>query len=243
MGLVDEAFQFLRCAEAVRRSVEARDVVAERAVIRMLLYGHYLYGVVAVVGHARQYVLAEFLVGAHALFLLRHAYVAFVDKQRVGLRLEVFYLEFVFAWREPYLCRENQRLFVLHRACGVGRDAFPAASVPMHHQLVEVAVLHRFFRQGDFPRAVADWFQFIFVGFLPAVERAYQIDCCGVRRPFAEHPSGLCLVQSEILVGVGEVNEVAAFANELGFLAHRVFVAALYRFRIRFEPWVVPYDS
>ena len=209
----------------------------------MLLYCHYLYGVVAVVGHARQYVLAEFLVGAYALFLLRHAYVAFVDEQRAGLRLEALYLEFIFAWRKPYLRRENQCLFVLHGASGVGRYALSAASFPMHHQLVEVAVLHRFFRQGDFPRSVADVRQLVAVGFLPVVERAYQVDCSGIRRPFAEHPSGLCLMQTEILVCVGKVNETASLAHELGFLAHRVFVTALYRFRIRFEPWVVPYDS
>ena len=90
-GLVCGVYQRLKLlggAEAARRREEVAHMVAERPIVRMLLYRHYLYGVVAVGGDARQHVLAELVVRAHTLALLRHAYVAFVYQQRLRVGTE-----------------------------------------------------------------------------------------------------------------------------------------------------------
>ena len=63
-------------------------MIAERAIIGMLLNGHNLYAVVAVVDDARQNVLLELGVGAHLLGILSHANVALVDEEWVGLGFE-----------------------------------------------------------------------------------------------------------------------------------------------------------
>ena len=77
---IDERTQLVGGAEAAGGREEARHVVAERAVVRVLLDGHDLDGVVAVGGDARQHLGAEFVVAAHLFLLLSHADVAFVDE-------------------------------------------------------------------------------------------------------------------------------------------------------------------
>ena len=103
MGFVDKGFQLFRCAEAAGRSIEAGNVVAERTVVGVFLNGHDLDGIVSVLHYARKNVFAEFFVSTHALFVLSHTDMAFIDEQRVGFRLEVLDFELVFSCRFPDL--------------------------------------------------------------------------------------------------------------------------------------------
>ena len=56
-------------------------MVAEGAVVGMLLYRHNLDGIIAVLDNARQHVHAELLIGANSLTVLRHADVALINQQ------------------------------------------------------------------------------------------------------------------------------------------------------------------
>ena len=123
VGGVDELLQFFGCAETAGGGEEIAHMIAEGAVVGMLGYGHHLNGVVAVFLDARQDVVLELGIGAHFLGILCHADVAFVDEERVGVGLEVLFLELIgLCWR-PDLCGEYLCHFVLYHAVGVGRYA------------------------------------------------------------------------------------------------------------------------
>ena len=69
-------------------------------------------------------------------------------------------------------------------------------------------MLHCLFREFQLPVAGAlDTLSTILRAFLPAVEIADEIDICSIWRPLAEHPSLLRLMQSEVVVSVGEIAE------------------------------------
>ena len=82
MGRIDKGLQLLGCAETARRGKERTHVVAEGAVVRVLLYGHNLNAVVACLDHARQHIVLEFRVGSHLFGILSHADVALINQQR-----------------------------------------------------------------------------------------------------------------------------------------------------------------
>ncbi len=69
----------------------------------MFLYGHDLYGVVAVGGDARQYLVAEFNVRSDAFAFLCHAYMALIDQQWPCVGVEVVNFPFI-GLRIPHLC-------------------------------------------------------------------------------------------------------------------------------------------
>ena len=119
----------------------------------MLLYGHNLYGVVAVFLYAGQHVFAEFLVCSHAFLLLAHTYVTFVDEQRRGVGLEALVVPCKGAFGGIDLGREDVCVGVLHHTCGVGRYAFAAAAGPFYKHLVELSVGDGVGREGAFPYA------------------------------------------------------------------------------------------
>lgn len=73
-------FEFVGRAEPAGRRKEARHVVAETPIVGMLLYGHDLQAVVAIFDDARKNLCAEFVVRAYFFCILRHTYMAFVDK-------------------------------------------------------------------------------------------------------------------------------------------------------------------
>ena len=102
VGRVDQGFQFLGRAEAAGRSEERTDMIAERAIVWVLLDGHHLNAVVAFLDNAGQHVFTELIVGAHFLGVLSHAYMAFVNQQRVALGREFLFLPFVWH-RIPHL--------------------------------------------------------------------------------------------------------------------------------------------
>ncbi len=190
MCCVDKFLQFLGCSEAARRCEERTHVIAERAIIRVFLNGHYLNAVVAIFDYARQNVLAELVVCAHFLGVFAHSDVALVYEQRVLVWLERLLLPLILLLRSPHLSRENLGLFVLHHSVGPCGDALALAAVPFHMHLEQVSVLHCFLREFQFPVACSlDALCLVFLVFLPVVEIANKINLRGIRRPLAEHPS------------------------------------------------------
>ena len=124
----------------------------------MLLDSHNLDGIVAQLHHAWQHFGAEFIVGAHRFFVLRHADVALIDKQWVDRRHEIVDLKLIRLFRAPHLCGENFSHIVLHHPSGIGRDSFAPAAIPMHVQFIQIAVREGTQRQMNFPIAVFDGF-------------------------------------------------------------------------------------
>ena len=94
----------------------------------MLLYRHDLYGIVAVFGYTGKYQVAELGIGADALGLLRHAYVALIYEERARVRDKLFDFPLVSLFRLPYLGREHMCHIILHHTGGIGRDAFALES-------------------------------------------------------------------------------------------------------------------
>ena len=115
-------------------------MVAERPVIRMLLYSHYLYGIIPVGLDTRKHVFTELVISTHALFILSHAYVAFINQQWFGFWHKFFHHPPVFFFRCPHLGRKNMRLLVLHNARGISRNTFAAATVPGHQHLIQLSM-------------------------------------------------------------------------------------------------------
>ena len=207
VGGVDELLQFFGCAETAGGGEEIAHMIAEGAVVGMLGYGHHLNGVVAVFLDARQDVVLELGIGAHFLGILCHADVAFVDEERVGVGLEVLFLELIgLCWR-PDLCGEYLCHFVLYHAVGVGRYALPFSALPLDFQFEEVAMVHLAGFQFDFPVAVVDAGHLVGFIFLPSVEVAHQMNVGGIRRPLAQHPSLGGFVKSEVQVSAGKVGK------------------------------------
>ena len=122
----------------------------------MFLDGHNLYGIVTVGGYARQHIGAELVVRAYALFVYGHTYMALVDKERRFLGTERSLGELIrLIWR-PHLCREDIRGGVLNHTGGIGRNAFAASTVPIHFQLIQVAMRYCLCRQIHLPHAVTN---------------------------------------------------------------------------------------
>ncbi len=220
-------------------------MVAEGAVIGMLLDGHDLYGVVAVLGHAWQHVVAELHVGAHLLGVLAHAHVALVDEQRVLLRPEASLLPHVGHGGVPHLRGEYLRLVVLHHTAAPGGYALALASVPVDAHLVQLSVLQVFLLQLQLPVARA-FYALAAVALIlaPVVEVADEVDVGGVGCPLAEHPPARQLMQAVVEVAGGKVREGAlAVLRQLVQLPHGVVVAPADGLLIGFQPRIVLHDA
>lgn len=219
-------------------------MVAEGSVVGMFLDGHYLDGVVTVLGDAGQDVLAEFVVGTDALALLGHADMAFVDEQGFGVGYEVVDFPLIGLFGRPYLSREQVCLGILHHAVGVGGYAFAPAAVPFDEHLVVLAVLEGAGAELAFPHAVIAARESIFLAGLPVGEIADESDGGGIGSPFAEGPFSVgALVEAEILVGVGEVGQGAGFRGEPALDVESLLMATRDGFGKRFEPGVILYDG
>ena len=203
VGGVNHRLEFLGRAEARASRVEARDVVAKAAVIGMLHNPHQLDGVVAGLLDAREDLLGELGVGAHALALLGHPHVRLVDERRavrphegvlprIGLGL-------------PDLRGEEATLGVLHHAPDVGGQTLAAPAGPVHFQPEELLVLDGLRRAGplkDLPPGQA--LGLVLGQQLPVREVPHQPNIGGVGGPLAEDPALGGLVQTVVLVGAGE---------------------------------------
>ena len=242
MRFVDKGFQFLRSSETTAGSEERTYVVAERAVVRMLLDSHNLDAVIAVGDDTRKYVVLELRICAHLLCIFAHSYVALIDEQRTLVRLESLFLPNVRLLGCPYLSRENLCVLVLNDTTNPRRDALALATVPLYVHLEEVAVLHCLLRQLQFPVACSfDTLSTIFLCLLPVVEVADKIDVCSIRCPLTENPSSArSLVKSVIVVTTGKVRQRdLTVLCQLVYLPHGVLVTSTNSIFKRLQPTVV----
>ena len=217
-------------------------MVAERAIVRMLLDSHYLYAVIAEFSDTRKNVLTELLVSRNFLGISSHTNVAFVDKERLFFLLAVFDI-FMFPLKfrcGPNLCGENLGVIILYDTTSIARDSFAIASIPLNEQFVELSMLHGIFGEICFPDAVSNGLEAIVFVLLPVVHVSFDIDGCGVWSPFAEHPSFIGVVQSEIEVTGCPVSERFTAGNFLLF-GNSVIITTLQRtfvglqIRVRFD--------
>ena len=81
MGCVYQFLKFFRSPETGTQGEEIGDLITEGPIIRMLLKGHYLDGVIAELLHPRQYILAEFTERSHLRLFRAHTDVALVDQR------------------------------------------------------------------------------------------------------------------------------------------------------------------
>ena len=213
VGVVHQGLELLGRAETGAQRKEITYLIAERAVIRVLLQRHDLDGVVAQFFHARQHLFAEFLEGTHLLLFRRHADMAFVD-ERMGPLAGVAVLPDKLLGRSPHLGAEHFGHFVLHYAGGIGGQALSPAAGPFDVQFVQLAVPEEHFRNLQFPVAVPQGLEGIAVRALPVVEIADEEDLVGIGGKLPEHPAAIgALVQAVIHVVVHGILQQAVAGN------------------------------
>ena len=116
-------------------------MIAEGTVIGMLLYGHYLNAVIAVLNDTWQHIILELGIGTHFLSILPHTHVTLVNEEGVLLGLKNLFLELVGLLGIPHLCRENLRIIILHHTTAPGWNTLPFSTIPLHFHLVQLSML------------------------------------------------------------------------------------------------------
>ena len=244
VSCINEILQLFRSSKAATCSKETAYMVAEGAIIRMLLDSHNLNAVVTILDDTWQHILLKFCVSANLLCILCHTDMAFIDEQRCHIWSEGFLLPFIW-FRIPNLSRENLGLVVLYYALCPCRNTLTFTTFPMNFHLEEIAMFHGFLRNFEFPVAgILYSFGTILFGFLPVVEITYQIDVCSIRCPLTEHPSTGSLMQSEILVSIGKIAQcLFAVISQLTEFPECMVVSALDGILIVCQIWVVLHES
>ena len=197
----------------------------------MLLYSHDLYAVVAIGYHAWQHVLTKLIVCAHTFTILRHAYMTLINEQRRLTWAELLFLPYIWLAGVPYLCREYLCLLILHYTGSPCRNTLARPSFPVDVHLIQVAMFHGFFAEFQLPVA-CPWNTLGLISFLflPAIEVAYEEYACGIWGPLSEHPPTGFLVQTIIIVAIGEVGQCTlAITRKLIQFPQRMVVPACYR--------------
>ena len=123
--------------------------------------------------------------------------------------------------------REDVGLLVLNDAGGISRNALAFPTLPVHTQLVEIAVMHGTLRKLDFPVAVIQAFQPIGGALTPIVELAHQINFGRIGRPFTEHPTAFNTVKAIIIIGVSKIIKITRAASEFGDFVHCVLMTTV----------------
>ena len=165
---------------------------------------------------------------------------AFVNKKRIALRTEGFFLEYVGRLGIPNLRREDFGLLVLHHAGTPGRNALTASAFPIYLHLVELSVAESLRWQFEFPIISAgNALQLIFLHLLPLIEIANEIDGCGIGRPLAENPSARSLVESEVVMTLSKIAECGFATREFFQLVNDMVVPSLNSVIEGFKPRVI----
>ena len=201
MSLIYQSLQFLRRAESAAGSEETAHMIAETAIIGMLLNGHNLDAIITCLVHTRQHVYAELLVRAYLLCILSHADMALVNEQRTCIRFELVILPFILVLGLPHLGREYLCLLILNNTTHPSRNTLALTAFPMHAHLVQVSVLQSLLWQYQFPiTAVAKFLEGIVSVFLPSIEIANKVYGRCIGGPLADNPVLAILVQTEIQI-------------------------------------------
>ena len=98
--------------------------------------------------------------------------------------------------------------------------------------------------QDNLPVACAlEALQAIFAHLLPVAEVADEVDGDSIGCPFAEHPAGIRLVESKVLVAIGKLRkgDFTVLSEGVHFAENKI-VAAFDGFIIRLQPRVVLYN-
>ena len=234
MRFVDKLFKLPRRSVARGCCKERRDLIAERAVIGMLHYRHYLKRVVAERLYARKDVLAKFAVGSYSLLVLRHTDVTFVDAKSAPCGNEAAVLPLVLGLVHDYR-RPKSRVFVLNYALGVERNSLEQLATVLDDSLYQTAIPKRVLAlKEDLKNTVADRRE-TKIEPSPIHHIAREVDFLGGRCPFAIEPSVLGLVKAEILVTVCKITKTAVLADKLGLFAMIVLHSLDYIVFIRQE--------
>ena len=196
-------------------------MIAKRTIIGVFLNSHDLDCIISILGNSGKSETSELIIGTDPFLILSHSDVTFIYKERFCIRSEFLNLEFVRVLGCIYLSREDMCLLILHHATCISRDTLSASAVPFHKHLVEIAVLHGIGREFTLPVAILQTCECVSgIIFAPVVECAHQMYGRGVRRIFAEHPSILLLMQTEIVVSIGEAfQRTASVGRKLLFLS------------------------
>ncbi len=237
VGVVHQGLELLRGTKTRAEGKEIAHLIAEGTVIRMLLQGHDLQGIVAQFFYTRKDIPAEFLKGAHFFLLRRHANVALVD-ERIGALAGMLMLPDIFFLRVPHLGAEHLGDLVLNYTGGIGGKALSPAAGPFDVQFVQFPMLEEQGGKFQLPVAAANGPEGIAVRALPVVEVSDQEDFVGVGGILAEHPAAvLALVQAVEHVVVHGIFELAVTCNMSEGLPD-VLVPGVYGVLVRHEPGI-----
>ena len=216
---VDEVFEILGRAEAVAGGEEGGDVVAEGAVVGVLLHGHELHEVVAERVHTRQHFIRKLSIAVNAGFFPAHTHMRLVDEggaefggvpARVAPRIGL--------GRFPDEAAVVEIIRVLLGVANPGRDAVAVLQIradDMH--LHPLPVLQRRGGQPQLPHARGGGLHGVGAA-VPAVEVSDEPQPASPRRPLAVDPlvcPGIA-VESHAAAAVGKGRQRApAAANFL----------------------------
>ena len=220
-------------------------MIAKRAIVRMLLNGHYLNAVISIFNNTRKNILFKLLVGAHLLGILSHSNVTLVDEQRIGVWAESFLLPHILLLRSPHLSRENSSVLILHHPVGPCRNALTFSPIPFHVHLVMVAMPYCLCRHLQFPVACA--FNSLATKsfcFLPVVEVANKINISGIRRPLSEHPSSAVFVQTIVIITTGKIGKLfLAISSKLREFPQYMVMTPLYSILVGSKIPIILYNT
>ena len=79
VGFINQTLEIFGRSKTTARSEETRHMIAERRVIRMLLYRHELYGIIAVLADTGEDIPSKLFVCADLLLLGRHPDMTFIN--------------------------------------------------------------------------------------------------------------------------------------------------------------------
>ncbi len=219
-------------------------MVSETPVVRMFLNGHDLKAVITILDDSRKDIILEFRIGAHLFCILGHPYMTFIDQQRRSCRYEFFLLPHIAA-RMPYLCGKYFCLVVLDDPLCPGGDPLSFPSVPVHMHLIQLAMADGILRKMKFPVSGSlKTGAAISIRLLPSIEIAHQADARCMRSPLTEHPAVSRLMESIIVITVSKVAERhPAVLRQLVQFPYRMIVSSTDRAGIRFQIWIILYNS
>mmetsp|Transcript_4535 Transcript_4535/g.16815 ORF Transcript_4535/g.16815 Transcript_4535/m.16815 type:complete len:300 (-) Transcript_4535:322-1221(-) len=209
--LVHQVLQRFRVAAPRAHCERRRDVVPERAVIRVFLHRHELHGVVPQVFDPGQDVVREFDVRIDFGFQTRHPDVRFVNPRRGGFfRPPVFPRELLASGRVPV----NPVVVSAHHARFADRHfdpsrhaVHPGAVAFLHADLHPGFVFDGSGRQGHGPHPELVFFHSS--GFrVPLVEVAYKARALRRGRPFAIHDFARARFgEAKLFIALGELQQ------------------------------------
>ena len=151
---VNQFLELLRSAETGTQSEKVRHLVAERAVVRMLLERHYLDRVVAQSLHPRQHILTELAESGDLAFLRTHPDVALVDEGMRPAQHPVV-LPRICLCGIPDLGAEHFRPVILDKPRAVCRNPLAPATGPLDEQFIQLTVVQEHRVKPKFPVAVS----------------------------------------------------------------------------------------